>query len=123
MTIIVADESVDAPIIHALRAAGWDVWSVSDECPSVSDEIVLAAAADRQAILLTMDSDFGELVFEIGLPPPHAVIFVRNKGLKLAGAIKLVLDAVLHNDLSGQYLTLTRNSKRRRPLPSRTLDT
>jgi predicted nuclease of predicted toxin-antitoxin system len=117
MLVIVADESVDDPIIHAVRAAGWEVWSVSEECPSVDDAVVLEAAADKQAILLTMDSDFGELVFERDQRPPHALIFVRNKGLALGKAIKLVLDALQRNDLSGHYITLTRNTKRRRPLP------
>ena len=117
MPVIVADESVDDPIIHAMRAAGWEVWSISEECPSVTDTAVLAAAADKQAILLTMNSDFGELVFEQGQRPPYALIFVRNKGLELGRATKLVLDALLRDDLSGHYITLTRNSKRRRPIP------
>ena len=117
MPIIVADESVDDPIIHAMRAAGWAVWSISEECPSVTDTAVLEAAADKQAILLTMDSDFGELVFERGQRPPYALIFVRNKGLDLGKATKLVLETLLRDDLSDHYITLTRNSKRRRPIP------
>ena len=117
MPIIVADESVDDPIIHAMRAAGWEVWSISEECPSADDAFVLETAADKQAVLLTMDSDFGELVFEQGRRPPYALIFVRNKGLVLSKATKLVLDTLLGEGLSGHYITLTRNAKRRRPLP------
>ncbi len=118
MPIIVADESVDDPIVRAMRHEGWAVWSVSEECPSVEDEIVLDAAVTRNAILLTMDSDFGELVFDRGEKPPIAVIFVRNKGLTLSRTIKQVLAALKHGDLSGQFITLSRNAKRSRPLPN-----
>ena len=117
MPIIVADESLDDPIVHALRSKGWEVWSVSEECPSVEDGFVFQAAADRQAILLTMDSDFGELIFEQNQQPPYAIIFVRNKGLIPGEATKLVLETLLHDDVSGKYVTLTRNTKRQRPLP------
>ncbi len=119
MTVIVADESVDVPIILAIRNAGWVVWSVSEECPSVDDDIVLATAHQKKGILITMDSDFGELVFDQDQPPPFAVIFVRNKGLPLDYAIALVLDTLLRTDIAGQYITLTRTAKRRRKLPDR----
>jgi predicted nuclease of predicted toxin-antitoxin system len=117
MPIIVADESVDYPIIESVRSAGWVVWSVSEECPSVADDIVLEIASEKAAILVTMDSDFGELVFERNQKPPLCVIFMRNKGLTLAKAIRLLHATLSLDDLSGRYVTLTRSSKRQRPLP------
>jgi predicted nuclease of predicted toxin-antitoxin system len=118
MPVVVADESVDKPIVEAVRGAGWEVWSISEECPSASDDDVLDTAAEKRSILLTMDSDFGELVFERKKEPPATVIFVRNKNLTLNRAIKLVLTTLAENELDGRYITLTRSSNRGRPLPA-----
>jgi hypothetical protein len=66
----VADESVDAPIVHRLREAGHEVWSVAEESPSISDREVLRAASEADRVLLTADRDFGDLHVRLGLPSP-----------------------------------------------------
>ena len=74
--IILADESVDAPIVERLRRDGYTVESIAEMTPSVSDDIVLDRANRTNAILMTGDKDFGEMVFRLG----HAssgVILVR----------------------------------------------
>jgi predicted nuclease of predicted toxin-antitoxin system len=58
-----ADESVDQPVVEGLRADGHDVLAVAEIAPSIPDESVLTMANQREAILLTADKDFGELVF------------------------------------------------------------
>ena len=62
---LVADESVDFPIIEALRTAGHDVLAVIELAPGINDETVLELANQRQALLLTADKDFGELVHRL----------------------------------------------------------
>jgi hypothetical protein len=37
-----ADENFPRPALDALRKAGWDVLSIAEECPGVSDEEVAA---------------------------------------------------------------------------------
>jgi predicted nuclease of predicted toxin-antitoxin system len=77
---LVADESVDLPIIEALRAAGHEVLAVVELAPSISDETVLALANDHHALLLTADKDFGELVYR--LRRVHwGVVLIRLAGL------------------------------------------
>ena len=44
---IVADESVDAPIVAALRQAGHDVSYIAELSPGVSDDVVLDGANER----------------------------------------------------------------------------
>lgn len=56
---IVADESVDQPIVNRLRVEGISVSAIAEESPGVTDETVLATAADAGAVLLTADKDFG----------------------------------------------------------------
>jgi predicted nuclease of predicted toxin-antitoxin system len=77
---LVADENVDVQIVASLRAAGHQVVYVRELDSGIDDAQVLAHANRRNAILLTSDKDFGELVFRQGLV--HAgVILYRLAGL------------------------------------------
>lgn len=58
-----ADESVDQPIVKRLRADGHRVFAVAEMEPSLPDDAVLTMANEQDALLLTVDKDFGELVF------------------------------------------------------------
>jgi predicted nuclease of predicted toxin-antitoxin system len=60
---IVADESVDKPIVDRLRSHGHDVRFVAELDPGIDDEAVLQQSRELGAVLLTADKDFGELVF------------------------------------------------------------
>lgn len=65
---IVADESVDFRIVAELRKVGMEVFAICEEQPSIKDNEVLAIAVENDAVLITEDKDFGELVFRIKLP-------------------------------------------------------
>jgi predicted nuclease of predicted toxin-antitoxin system len=58
-----ADERVDQPIVNRLRQDGHIVLAVVEIEPSISDDAVLARANEAEALLLTSDKDFRELVF------------------------------------------------------------
>jgi predicted nuclease of predicted toxin-antitoxin system len=60
---LVADECVDRPIVDRLRSEGHSVDYVPEMAPSVDDNEVLRQANSQDAILMTGDKDFGELVF------------------------------------------------------------
>jgi predicted nuclease of predicted toxin-antitoxin system len=60
---LLADESVDRPIVERLRTEGHSLLYVAELSPSISDDEVLRLANDEDALLLTADNDFGELVF------------------------------------------------------------
>ena len=60
---LVADESVDAQIVEGLRTSGHEVIYFAELAPGTEDRDVLAVANGSQALLLTADKDFGELVF------------------------------------------------------------
>ena len=63
---IVADEGVDGPIVARLREDGHEVDYVAEIEPGISDDRVLSLANERQALLITTDNDFGELVVRQG---------------------------------------------------------
>lgn len=72
--IWLANESVDRPIIIRLRQDGHSIdYSVAEASPGIGDEEVLRLANDLGALLLTMDSDFGELIFRLNRTPVGVV--------------------------------------------------
>jgi predicted nuclease of predicted toxin-antitoxin system len=60
---LVADEGIDLQVAERLRNDGHDVLYVAEMDPGIDDEAVLAVANERNAVLLTADKDFGELIF------------------------------------------------------------
>ena len=78
---IVADESVDRQIVDRLRMDGHDVMSIAELDPGIDDETVLGHSLRTNAILMTADKDFGELVFRQHLIH-SGVLLIRLAGLK-----------------------------------------
>lgn len=60
---ILADESVDYRIIEYLRDRRYDIKSVMDSRPGLSDHEIVRWAQKDKSLILTEDRDFGELVF------------------------------------------------------------
>jgi predicted nuclease of predicted toxin-antitoxin system len=90
---LVADESVDRPVVDRLRQEGHDVIYVAELAPGISDDEALQRANDRHALLVTEDQDFGELVFRIGRV--HAgVVLLRLAGLSAATKAEIVAQVV-----------------------------
>jgi predicted nuclease of predicted toxin-antitoxin system len=115
--LIIADESVDAPIIAALRAAGHDVRAIAEISPSATDAAVLLQAVSAGAVLITLDRDFGELIFSKGHQPPLAVIYLRANGMSLGEMIAQTLSALSEPFLFGRHVTIDRNHRRTKVLP------
>ena len=77
---LLADESVDNPIVARLRQDGHYIGYVAELEPGISDEIVLDLANRDGSVLLTADKDFGELVFRQHRIIP-GVILIRLAGI------------------------------------------
>lgn len=77
---LLADENFPAPVIAALRQRGHDVLAVAQRMPGAPDATVLAAAVDGQRLLLTLDRDYGDLIFHHSHPAPTGVILFRLTG-------------------------------------------
>lgn len=89
----VFDESVGAPIAERLRQEGHRVDCVWDLSPSVSDDVVLEMANSRDAVLVTADKDFGELVFRLKRAN-RGVLLLRLSGLSTELKIAVVSELV-----------------------------
>lgn len=60
-------------------AAGHDAIHVTDcDLAGAPDERVLAKAVDEDRVLLSADTDFGEILARSGAPAPSVVLFRRT---------------------------------------------
>ncbi len=73
---VVIDESVDYSIVKELRNKGYNVYAISEQLPSIPDKEVLSVAFQNNALLITEDKDFGELVYRFQLPH-KGILLVR----------------------------------------------
>lgn len=65
-----ADENIAAQIVHQLRELGHDVLYPPETQLHADDDVWLEKARREERILITVDKDFGELVFRKKWPPP-----------------------------------------------------
>lgn len=56
---------------------GYDILRVGTDVRIPADADILAFATSEKRILITHDQDFGELVFNKGLPAPYGVVVFR----------------------------------------------
>ena len=105
---LLADESVDRQIVDRLRWDSHQVWYVAEMEPGISDDAVLDLANQKEALLLTADKDFGELVFRQRRLSP-GVVFLRLAGLSSVSKAEIVASAVTKHaaDLSQAFAVIT----------------
>ena len=106
---------------EAATALGHDVVAVRDLDPGMPDEEILRHAAEEGRVVVTMDQDFGTLVYLDERPHPPGVLLLRlddATGEEKASALRGVL--LQHGDvLVGNFAVLQRDRLRIRPLPQR----
>ncbi|MFQ5419328.1 MAG: DUF5615 family PIN-like protein [Anaerolineae bacterium] len=112
----VADEGIDVQIVTHLREAGHQVWYVAEMSPGVSDTDVLDTANRENAIVLTFDKDFGDLIFR-QRRVSHGVILIRLHGFSSDQKAVLVANMIQNNgpELPRAFSVLTPKKVRIRP--------
>lgn len=90
---LVADEGVDRQIVDRLRQDGHQVLYVAEMQPGIPDDAVVDLANREDALLVTADKDFGELVFR-GRRPTPGVILIRLAGLAPTAKAEIVASAI-----------------------------
>jgi predicted nuclease of predicted toxin-antitoxin system len=74
---VVVDENVHSIVLQRLRDSGIEVEAIAESSPGISDAEILARDGLADCVLVTYDSDFGELIFKRDMPTPHALIYSR----------------------------------------------
>ncbi len=116
---LLANENWPRPALLALREAGLVVQAVAERCPGASDTQVLRLAASEGRWLLTFDRDYGELVFARAVPPPPAIVYLRQGPYAPEWPARAILDLLPQAGwVVGHLVVVSGRSVRRRPLPA-----
>jgi predicted nuclease of predicted toxin-antitoxin system len=78
--MFLANENFPRPSTIILRENGYVIKSIQEDCPGIADAEVMMIAIQLSLIILTFDSDYGELIFKYAKGNPPAVVFFREKG-------------------------------------------
>lgn len=110
---ILADESIESEIVRALRTVGHEVVDIKEISPGIEDIEVLSRAAVSEAILLTNDKDFGELIYRDRLIS-SGVILLRFGKLEINERIELLKTVLEEQEakLTGSFTVVTAVSVR-----------
>lgn len=114
------DECISARLAPLVADAGHDVVHVSDRgLTGHVDEEVLAAARQEDRVLVSADTDFGELLARGGLSLPSLVLFRQgNRSPEHQATILLSnLDEVAEDLDAGAIVVFTNDNIRIRKLP------
>jgi predicted nuclease of predicted toxin-antitoxin system len=67
--LLFTDENIDPEFLNYLRIQGFDVFDVKENGLSGSmDDVLLALAFEQNRIIVTLDSDFGTLIYRDNHP-------------------------------------------------------
>lgn len=114
---VLADENVDFRIVRRLREMKFEVLSVLELAPGIPDKKVIEMARNEKALILTEDSDFGELVFSHKIAQIGVLFlrYVHEDLLKITESIRLVLEKY-QTQLHKKFVVITPDKIRIRDL-------
>lgn len=115
--VFFTDESIEAEITTFLRKHEYIFHSISELTPSISDESVLEFAVRHEAVLLTNDKDFGDLVIHQGLSH-RGIILLRFRKTTIPEKARIVHDVIRkhESELPLSFTVITPTSVRIRKI-------
>ncbi len=69
-----ADENIPLKVVKKLREEGFDIISVTELSPGISDEESAEMSQNENRVLITFDKDFGRILFIEGLKVPGLIL-------------------------------------------------
>lgn len=110
-----ANENFPDPSIVMMRAQGLEVASIRVEAQGAKDHEVISRARHEGSVILTLDKDYGELIFKRGVIDPPAVLFLRYRGRDPQAPARLVLGLLATNtELLNRFTVLEEDGVRQR---------
>ena len=113
---ILANENFPRASVLFLKSKGYDVKSIGVDSAGISDSEIMEIAITEKRLILTFDSDYGELIFKFGFKPPAGVIYLRLKDFTPEYPGKLIYDIFSNYDLNFNHRlsVIDRNGVRQR---------
>lgn len=115
---LICDANIGSRLANAFTAAGHDVVrSIHVLSQSAADADILALAVFEQRVLVTCDSDFGELIFLQQQAPPPAVIYVQFEPADVTDIVPRILPFLIREDIVGHMVVIGRTADRMTAFP------
>lgn len=113
-----ADENIPGIVVSALRQEGDDITWSAEGNSGASDLDILKRAVEERRVLLTLDTDFGTLIYHYGHPASVGVLLFRVEGMVPHDLVELVLSArAQREDWAGCMAVVGPDQIRIRSLP------
>jgi predicted nuclease of predicted toxin-antitoxin system len=74
---LLANENIPKVSVLLLREMGYDIISIGEDNPSITDQSVMDIAEREQRLIITFDRDYGELIYKNNYKPPAGVLYLR----------------------------------------------
>lgn len=117
LLLFLADENFPKASFEYLKGLGYDIKSILLDNASISDEEVIKISLKEDRIIVTFDSDFGELIFKTGYRPV-GVIFFRWKAFRPMDPGKYIKEIIEEGniELKGNFTVIDENQIRQRKI-------
>jgi len=112
------DRCAGKRIADRLRVLGHDVVEAREPSPDPGDDALLAWAAAERRVLVTMDKDFGELVYRQSAPHAGLIRLPHVPSAKRVALIEQVLADYSPGQIEGAVVTV-RGTRVRISMPKR----
>ncbi|ROO52306.1 putative nuclease of predicted toxin-antitoxin system [Micromonospora sp. Llam0] len=116
------DECLSIKVAHLLADSGYDALHVNDcGLAGEPDQRVLSKAVTDGRVLLSADTDFGEIVARSGAGTPSVILFRRSdrSATSLTSVLLANLTEIAADLEKGAFVVLGEERLRIRPLPFR----
>lgn len=114
-----ANENFPLQSFHLLVQNEVDIKHVSEGHAGITDEEVIEFSKKESRVIITFDSDYGELVFKKGLKP-EGVIYLRMKSFNPTSPEELILSLLKDSVISfeSKFTVVDENQIRQRDIPN-----
>lgn len=112
---LLLDENIGILVAEELQKEGYDIVSIITAQPGITDSEVLDKALAEHRIIVTLDKDFGRLVFQYS--QKHAGVILLRLANESPQNISRMLKIVLQQyqtGLAGKFMTVTETKIRLR---------
>ena len=112
-----ANENIPKTSANILKESGWDIEHIGETNMGITDEEVMEIAIAENRIIITFDSDYGELVYKYGYKPP-GIIYLRIQKFTPEYPANLLLKLITEENLEidGLFTVIDENQIRQRKL-------
>ena len=112
-----ADKNVHGKVVGQLRIHGFDVEWVKETSPGIIDPLILGRDDIGSLVLITNDRDFGDLIFNHGLPTPHALLYTRLPHRDWETVTHRLIVVIEQGVSAGHITTISMDRNRTLPFP------